>query len=429
MTAMLSDLPLRTSAVWGAFGEVQVIPHRYGRVRGPALRYDNSARRYVWADHASNGIIEVYVDGQRSSGWAWRNMQDVTGHAVTMIELTMPTTGIVESVGFGKVDSVSGSLLTNPGQIIADVMTSIAGRSAPDTTWLTYEAAKLGIVCAGQIDEAQTIQSAIGAICESVGATFSPRARSFARVYPGGLYEGGSASAESGWTIDLAHVDSAATSIAGIVNAVTIRFDYRGREASRTIELDCPDSITRYGRRERTIEARWIADAHVAYAVAERLLTWRAEPGWQFKASDISHDIRALSVVHWDGITALPEPESAIVVASLYDPMARKSEIEFERLTQAGAAIRLVRQSSTIEDQQVTHAAIQTAGDQRRIKLTNPDGSPLAAATVLLDGTITRTSDEGGYVSFPINVTPPGIHTLKITDTAGNVTTLQLLIQ
>ena len=74
MTAMLSDLPLRTSAVWGAFGEVQVIPHRYGRVRGPALRYDNSARRYVWADHASAGIIEVYVDGQRSSGWSWRNM-------------------------------------------------------------------------------------------------------------------------------------------------------------------------------------------------------------------------------------------------------------------------------------------------------------------------------------------------------------------
>ena len=35
---MQSDLPLRTSAVWGQFGEVAVIPHRYGRVRGTAQR-------------------------------------------------------------------------------------------------------------------------------------------------------------------------------------------------------------------------------------------------------------------------------------------------------------------------------------------------------------------------------------------------------
>ena len=51
MTLPLSaNLPLRTSAVWGEFGEVAVIPHRYGRTRGAALRYDNSGRRFVWAD-------------------------------------------------------------------------------------------------------------------------------------------------------------------------------------------------------------------------------------------------------------------------------------------------------------------------------------------------------------------------------------------
>ena len=155
---MQSDLPLRTSAVWGQFGEVAVIPHRYGRVRGSALRYDNTGRRYVWADHASERITEVYVDGQRTSGWAWRNAQDVTGHAVTMIELTTPTNGEVEAVGFGKVDATNGALLTNPGQIIADIMVNIAGRSAPDTTWLTFEASRLGIICAGQIDDTITLE-------------------------------------------------------------------------------------------------------------------------------------------------------------------------------------------------------------------------------------------------------------------------------
>lgn len=431
---MQSDLPLRTSAVWGQFGEVAVIPHRYGRVRGTAQRYDNTGRRYVWADHASERITEVYVDGQRTSGWVWRNAQDVTGHAVTMIELTTPTTGDVEAVGFGKVDATSGALLTNPGQIISDIMVNIAGRSAHDTTWLTFEASKLGIVCAGQIDDTITLQSAIGDVCESIGALYSPRGRTFARIYPGGLFDtyralGTEAIYESGWTIGVDRVTSAETSRDRIVNAVTVRFDFRDDTASQTIELDCPDSIARFGRRERTIDARWIADANVANAVAARLLAWYSEPSWLYAADEVPHDIRTLSVVHWSGTTDLPAPNSAVVLASQYDPIDRESSIEFERLTETGAEIRLVRQGSTIEPQQLTQATVQTSGDQRRIKLVTTTGEPMANVTVVLDGTITRQSDAGGFVVFPLHATPPGIHTLTITDQAGNTTTMQLLIQ
>ena len=53
----------------------------------------------------------------------------------------------------------------------------------------------------------------------------------------------------------------------------------------------------------------------------------------------------------------------------------------------------------------------------------------MANVTVVLDGTITRQSDAGGFVVLPLHATPPGIHTLTITDQGGNTTTMQLLIQ
>lgn len=436
MTLPLSaNLPLRTSAVWGVFGEVETIPHRYGRNRGRALRYDNTGRRYVWADHACELITEVRVDGQVSRAWTWRNGQDVTGHPVTFIELSQPTTGEVTAAGFGKIHATSGARIDNPAAIIADILVQIAGRDEPDLAWLGYEAAKLGITCAGTLDDADTsIQTAISEICESIGAVWASRARRFARIHPGGKFDtysalGQKAIYESGATLDAADLVEATTDITQIVNAVVVQFDYRDGKASQTIELDCPDSIARFGRREARVEAPWVADARVANGVAERLLTYRAEPSWQYRAENMAGDLRTLDVVHWAGSTRLPAPESAIVLSAKYDPGTDRSTIEFERLTASGAELRLVRQGSAIEDNQAAQVTVQTQSDQRRIQIKSDTGEPLAKAKVILDGTITRYSDAGGWVVFPVHATPPGIHTLNITTEAGDVLTMSLLIQ
>lgn len=436
MTLPLSaNLPLRTSAVWGVFGEVETIPHRYGRNRGRALRYDNTGRRYVWADHASERITAVYVDGQATRAWVWRNSSDVTGRPITLIELSQPTASEVTAEGFGKVNADSGALIDNPADIIADIVVQIAGRAAPDLSWLGYEADKLGISCAGTISDADiSVQSAIGDVCVSIGALWASRAQRFARIHPGGLFDtyaalGPDAAYESGQTLDLADLIEADTDIDGIINAVSVEFDYRDGNASQTIELDCPDSVARYGRREKRIQAPWIADARVANAMAERLLTYRAEPAWQYRADGLRGDVRTLDVVHWAGSTTLPAPESSIVLSAEYDPTEDRSAIRIERLTATGAVLRLVRQGSLIESDQLTQVSVQTQGDQRRIQIKSDTGEPIAKAKVILDGTITRYSDAGGWVVFPIHATPPGIHTLTITTESGDVFTMSLLIQ
>ena len=428
--ALSANLPLRTSAVWGEFGEVAVIHHRYGRTRGPAIRYDSTGRRYVWADHASELLTAVWIDGQPSSAWTWRNVSDVTGHAVTLIELSQSTTGVVTAAGYGKINANTGALIDDPAEIIADILTNVVGRDAPNVGWLGFEAARLGIACAGSLDDdQQSVQSAISAIAESIGAIWSARAREFARIAPGGQYDGGSAAAESGPTFHVGYLRNAKTSIDSIVNVVVVEFDHDGSTARQTLEMDVPDSVARFGRREQRIEARWIADGRVAAALATRLLTYRSEPSWLYSAEGVPGDVRTLSVVHWTGDTDLPAPESAIVLSARYDPATRSSAIEFERLTATGAELRLVRQGSAIVDDALVQAQVQTQGDQRRIQLKGEGGNPLPRAKVILDGTIIRYSDAGGWVVFPVQATPSGIHTLAITDEAGNSTTLSLLIQ
>ena len=53
-----------------------------------------------------------------------------------------------------------------------------------------------------------------------------------------------------------------------------------------------------------------------------------------------------------------------------------------------------------------------------------------ANCLAFVDGqAIAHNTDAGGFVVFPLHATPPGIHTLTITDQDGNTTTMQLLIQ
>lgn len=428
MISLRTILPLRQASVWGQFAAPDVVPVRYGAQRGRAIQYDRSKLRFVWADHASQIVTAVYVDGQLSLGWTWRNQSDVTGRAVTMIEFAQPQSGAVTAVGVGKTDPTSGSPITRPGAIIAD-LARLGGRTL-DVSWLDYEAARLGIECAGSIDALDTtLQGAISAICQSIGAVYAARGHVFARIYPGGLYDGGSAASEGGITIPATDLRTADTTADAVVNAVLIEYAYRDDAPAAAIELDCPDSIARFGRRELRLEARWIGDARVAEAYARRLITAYAEPRWEISA-DTAGDVRPLVVLYPGTDVEGPEPEATIALAGSYEPTTETtSGLVFERLRPTGAEIRIVRQASLIEDAQLSTATVETIGTTRRIKLLDAQGGPLANAKVVLNGTVTRYSDGAGYVIFPVADTPPGTHTLTITDPATQaVTNLQILI-
>lgn len=426
MISLRGQLPLRKSSVWGQFRQVEVVPIRYGRQRGRALQYDSSRLRWVWADHPSLIITGVYVDGQQHFGWQWRNFTDSAGQAVTLIEFAQPVAldATVEAIGTGKVSATTGLAITTPGAIIAD-LAALAGRTV-DASWLDYEAVTLGIICAGAVTGETSLQAAIGDICTSVGAVFAPRGKMFARVYPGGVDDTAGGSAEDGWIIPSEQILAAESALDDLVNTVIVNYGHRDGNPSAVIELDCPDAVARYGKREITIEASWIADARVAEALGRRQIREYAEPRFRVTLTG-QGDIRPLGTVI-PGTGGIVPANQAIVLACNYDPNTdQTSEIIIERTTRTGATIRIVRQSSVIEDAQLTAAGIETFGTERRIKLLDSTGAPLANCQVRLRD-ITRISDAGGFVTFPVADTPPGSHILTVTKPDGTSLSFTILI-
>lgn len=418
MRAYSDLLPLRQSNVWGAFRESRVLPHRYGRVRGRLIQYDDSRRRFVWADHASSAIESVDVGGQDVTGWIWSNAQDVTGHAITLVEFSAAQDEGADlfATGVGKVD-VAGPIY-NPADALYDVLVTIGGKSLSrgDLALFRNEARTLGLVVGGSLEEIVSLQTAAAAICRSVGAVFSPRMDRLARVHPGGTLEtaritiGNECEVSSNADDDL------------IVNAVVVLFDYQDGQPKQSIEMAAPDSIARYGRRERTIAAEWLVDGRVAAGVATRLLQHAARPLLAVNATGarLVRPGAVVSLTH--GAIPAGARTSALALSTAENFDTARASLSCEVPLGNVPRVVLVRQSAAIAPAQYANATVATQGSDRIVRVQNENGEPLAGATCVLDGQTTRFSDAGGVVRFPVSLMPIGPHRIEVTDPETGVT-------
>lgn len=431
MNPYSADLPLRTTAVWGAFRDLQVIPHRYGDTAGELIPYDEGRRLFVWADHASVEIRDVLVEGQSVFNWAWRNGQDSTGRSVTFVEFSaMQDEGArITAQGLAKADTRTGALITNPADVLFDILAGIAGH--PITTasvdLFRAECAERGLTVAGSLAETVSTQRAVAAVCASVGAVFCPTMEGIARLYPGGSLEGFEAAEIS------AELDAGATcSLDRLANVIVVNFDWQDGQARQSIEVDAPDSVADLGRRERVFDAVWLADPRGAYDLAVRLLRQFARPVWTVRASSVAgvSALRRLAVGQTVNVAhpSLPVSGLAMVMACVADAFTDRCELEVELAAGAVPRVRLVRTSAAIEPLQYAAVWILTQGDSRVLNLQDADGSPLSDAAVTLNGQWTRYTDAGGRVLFPISLMAPGTHTLEIVQ-AGQAFTVQVVVQ
>lgn len=431
MTPYSADLPLRTTAVWGAFRDLQVIPHRYGDTAGALLPYDEGRRVFVWCDHASVSVQDVLINGQSVFNWQWRNGQDSTGRSVTFVEFSAPVDegAVATAAGQAKADTRTGALITNPADVLYDILAGIAGHDVAtgDVDLFRAECAARGLSVAGSIAEPVSTQRAAAGVCASVGAVFCPTMDGIARLYPGGSLEGFTA-AEISAKVDA----SASCSLERLANAIVVNFDWQDGAARQAIEVDAPDSVADLGRRERVVNAVWLADPRGAYDLAVRLLRQFARPLWSIKAADVAGTgaLRRLAVGQTVNVDhpALPVSGTAMVLACVADPFTDRCELELELAAGAVPRVRLVRTSAAIDPLQYAAVGILTQGDSRVLNLQDADGSPLSDAAVTLNGQWTRYTDAGGRVLFPISLMPPGTHTLEIVQ-ADQAFTVQVVVQ
>jgi len=405
---LTAPLPLRTTAAWGAFRDAQVIPHRYGRVTGSLLQYDDSRRLFVWADHPSSAVVAVYVDGVQVQNWDWRNDLDVTGRGVTIVEFGSPADegAVLTAEGVGKRHPRTGGLMTNPADIVWDIRAGIAGQQVDEFLYheLRTECGRMGIALAGGIAEVQSIGGQIAEVMGSVGALWTTDS---AMVWPGGEESEPVRHAVDGR--DRAAAEALSHRMA---NAVTVHYAYRDGRPRAAVLIEAPDSIRDHGRHEAVIDARWVSDRTVAVALGTRHVEHYARPVWAVRA----HTRVLLSVGDRVNVghPLVPVSGSYPVRDATIDLAAEETTITVEAPAGPVPRITLTSLAVGIEPDVYAGAIVDTAGDQRIITVTDSDGQPLPGATVAAHG-VTRVADAGGRVSFPVHVLPAGSHILTVT--------------
>lgn len=186
---LADPIPLRNTTVWGSFKNVQTIPHAYGRVRLTPIPYDNTGKLFVMADHGIQGVDEVQVADEAIYAWSFRNTLDSSNSPVAMLELSeklASDSSLVVRLR-GKVHPVSGVLLTNPADVLWDLLANVVGASISyaDLDRFRVECSFYGIEVGGLLDDRErSIKKQLDIITESIGAIWSGGMPSLARLYP-----------------------------------------------------------------------------------------------------------------------------------------------------------------------------------------------------------------------------------------------------
>lgn len=400
------DLPIRTSADLGVFRDVVPLPRRYGLgVTGELIPINRERTLFLWADHASLAIRSVSVDGQEIDGWGWRNDKDPNGLPITIVQTAeqIDEGSRLVATGDGALNSSTGALIVNPADMARDLC-RLAGLSLASSEFATYRAECLerNIEVSGTVDSG-SLQSAMVRIAESTYSAFIRRARGFLRLLP--ITDSAVA------TISADSVVRASCLTDDIATRLRVRYGFEESGPRRSLEVRAQSVEIKRGQVLREIELPLIRDDRSAADIAGRMLADMAQPQYRVQCLRQSREWEpgqvASVTVQQIGATGSALVESSSVGQGYSTPVLKMA-------LGAAPAVSLVTIAQAYTPEQYVGASVATQGNQRVITITDDTGAPLAGAQCTLDGSIVRTSDGAGRVSFPVSAMPPGPHTIDV---------------
>lgn len=416
MTAipLSSVLPLRSSADWGAYEQVETLPWVYGRVRITPVQYNRERTQWLCADHPIGGVDAVTRDDTNTRAWSWRTEIDATGRAVSLLELGEPLAD-GESLAAelrGRLHPDTGALITSPADVLWSILHELCGIQvqAADLDPFRADCEALEITLNGVLsDRAQTVRSAVTALLGSIGATFSASMPGLALLLPGSerrRWSGLDASA-----LDTPTAQAVATDLVTVLRVLYDR-DWAARRHRRALQIEAPEAIERFGRLEAELDAGWLRDSRQALALAERRLGYQARPRWVLRAgvSRRQSDIRAGDDIELSH-PCLPAGGRWLVSDVELDLADGSARVRAETPVGAVPRLALTRLAAAWDPLPPSGAAVQYEDGVATIELRDPLGQPLAGARVTFDGRLTATSDSAGRVQFPAS---RGVHRLYI---------------
>lgn len=399
----LSDnLPLRTSAVWGGWRDVRVLPWAYGSVTLAPIQYSDDQRLYLLADHPIAGVDAVTRDDVPVQDWAWSNGVDSTGQAVAFLELAQPLADgeRLAATVRGRMHPTTGQLLQTPAEVLFDLLANLAHAPVQWPDLDDYRTETAHIVLGGLLaDNGISIRAAVDGLMQSAGSAWSAAMPGIATTWP--PLADATAPAMPVTKLTAASLQ-AATSAQGVYTVLRVLydFDHAAQRYRRAIQLRAPDVVKDYGELELEWTAPWLRSPRHAEALGQRMLGWLARPRWRvtwqqsFANSatgawvDMAHPQSPLQGRH-RLVTADLDFSTATLSCAIEAPVGDVPAIETTRLSTAFDPV--VPPGITVE----------VANGQIIFTALDDQGRPLAGARITLDGSATRIADGAGRVSFP----------------------------
>ena len=413
MDRPLSDtVPLRTSAVWGGWREVRVLPWGWGTVTVSPIQYSADQRVFLLLDHPIAGVDEVKRDDVATPAYAWQNAVDSTGRAVAFLELAQPLAeGERLAVTLrGRMHPGTGRVLQTPAEILFDLLANLAGAPVQWADLDDYRTETAGLVLGGLVgDNTVTIRAAVDELMQSAGSAWSAGMPGVALTWP--PLPDDAAPALRADALTAADMQ-AATQAGGIFTVLRVLYDYDHANARyrRAVQLRAPEAAKDYGELELEWNAPWLRTPRHAEALGQRMLAWLARPRWRMSWQQSFADVDTGA---WAELAHPLAPISGRhrLLAARLDLSTASLECTAEAPVGAVPAIETTKLSTAFEPVIQPGITVEIAGNEIIFTARDEQGQVLPGARITLNGGATRIADAGGRVSFPVQ---RGRHVLLI---------------
>ncbi|QIL81791.1 carboxypeptidase regulatory-like domain-containing protein [Diaphorobacter sp. HDW4A] len=413
MDRPISDnVPLRTSAVWGGWREVLVLPWGWGQVTVTPIQYSDDQRLFFLLDHPIAGVDEVKRDDVATMAFDWRNGVDSTGQAVSFLELAEPLAdGERLAVTLrGRMHPVTGLLLQTPAEILHDVLANLARAPVEWADFDDYRTETSHLVLGGLMaDNSVSIRAAIDELMQSAGSAWAAAMPGIAMTWPPIADD-----ATPAMRVDKLNAEDlqATTQATGICTVLRVLYDWdhAGSRFRRAIQLQAPDAVNEYGVLEQEWKAPWLRTARHAEQLGQRMLAWLARPRWRVTWQQSFADVATGAWVHLNHPLSPIEGRHRLVSAEL-DLSAASLSCTVEAPIGSSPVIETTQLSSAFDPVIQAGITVEIADSEIIFTARDEQGHVLAGARITLNGQSTRIADSAGRVSFPVQ---RGRHVLLI---------------
>lgn len=397
------DLPIRTTADLGTFRDVEPVAWRYGRnVSGALVSIDSTRKRFVWADHPCQAIRSLTTsDGEPGPAFEMRNQPDSTGRPICVVLTAEQVEDGVEliAVGDGAMDAASGDLLTNPADIVRDIINK-SGRTISKGQLARFRRDCLarGLELSNSISGG-TLQAAVESIAASVHAVFARSHRELLRLLPiTGAVAG---------TLDARYLEGRTSDSDDIATRLLVRYALEDGKPRASLEVRATAVELAHGIRPKTITLDWIQDDRSAADVGERKLQDDARPSYKLTYSAVQRQ--------WTpGETAtVSDPGLGLSGTALVESVNGFAPTARLRIGNA-PTVALAALSAAYVPEPISLGSTSLTNGGRMFTFNDSDGRPAVGARCTLDGGVTRVTDGTGTVSFPDSLLRPGPHTIVV---------------